>query len=711
MSEAAAATDAETPLKLLFIGEESVEAHHFVEALEASGPGTEVHHLSDQTLLAKALTRIKPDLVLADFGITESSRRTYIPGLLMRKLAKHAVIGVTSAEREYRGIAAVHLGAQDYICVDKTNDADLGGVVRHAAIRNEFYAHLSQSENSVRSILHSINDGVVVISRDGLVISMNPAARTILGIGGRTWPDAEWCQTFGSYSAEDGKLLTHADQPLARALDGAKFSAVDVMHKSEHDGPDLILSVSGQGLIGEDGALIGAVLSFRDATERHRQSAELARLSSFDSLTGLANRRLLESHLEKALGRSRRTNRTLSVLFIDLDRFKSVNDTLGHDVGDALLIEVSNRLSEELRVGDFVSRWGGDEFVVVLENLSSAKDAAAVAQKLTLALSEKYSLRGTELYVTPSIGIAQFPTCGEDVQQLIKAADSAMYQAKKRGSGRFQFYTNGLNQQLTDNDELEVGLRHALLRREFVLHYQPRVDGPSGRLIGFEALLRWQHPRFGLLAPARFLSVLEASGLIYSVGEWVIDEACRQLKAWQDHYNEPDLGVTVNLSPHQLARGRLVEAVSLSLANATLDPGCLELEIGESTLSDRRDAPMETLTGLRRLGVRLSVDHFGTSDISFRSLDHGVVDTFVLHQSLITDLDSNPGHQRIVRATIAMARGLDIEVGAEGVETVEQLAFLQECHCDILQGHLISRPMQAEAIGNLLRNRTISVRP
>lgn len=690
-------------LKLLFLGEESAASVRFLDAVERLECCSTIHHLSDQSLLSDALARLEPDLILVDFGISDESRRTYIPGLLMRKLREQAVIAVTSAEREYRGIAAVQLGAQDYLCIDRQHSAEIEALIRHAAKRNEFYSQLSQPEHSVRSILHSINDGVIVIDREGLVISLNPAGRRILGLNGREWPDAEWCQTFCNYSADDGTMLAATDTPLARSLDGARFSSIDVMHKAEGH-PDLILSISGQGLTGHDGRLLGAVLTFRDTTEHYRQRVELTRLSSYDSLTGVANRRFFESHLKKAIGRARRTGRSMAVLFIDLDRFKSVNDTLGHDVGDALLVEVASRLSDELRVGDFVARWGGDEFIVSLENIHGTRDAATVAQKLCLRIGEKYNLRGTELYVTPSIGIAQYPGSGESVTDLIKAADAAMYSAKKRGTGRFQFFTNGLDQQSSENDELEIGLRHALVRNEFVLHYQPRIDSPTGRLVGLEALLRWQHPRFGLLTPPRFLSILEASGLIYSVGEWVIDQACRQLKFWQERYDAPDLSVTVNISGHQLTRGRLPDAVARSLANTMLDPGCLELEVGESALSDRRNAPMETLNELRALGTRVSVDHFGTRDISFRSLDQGVVDTFVLHQSLIQDLDSNVSHQRLVRAAIAMAKGLDIEIGAEGIETIDQLSFLRSCDCNLLQGHLLGRPMQADAISGILRD-------
>jgi len=247
-------------------------------------------------------------------------------------------------------------------------------------------------------------------------------------------------------------------------------------------------------------------------------------------------------------------------------------------------------------------------------------------------------------------------------------------------------------------------LRHALVRDEFVLHYQPRIDLASGRLIGLEALLRWQHPRFGLLPPARFLPILESSGLIHSAGEWVIATACRQLAGWQQRFELPDLSIAINLSPQQLVHRRLVDVVAKTLNDTMLDPGCIELEIGEGDVVRMRQAELETLRALRKLGVRLSRDHFGTREVSFESLDNGFIDSFVLDRDLVADLADNSSHQRIVRAAIAMAQGLDIEVTAEGIETLTQLEFLRDCNCDLAQGFLISRPMQPEKVSAILRS-------
>ncbi|MBT8066816.1 MAG: bifunctional diguanylate cyclase/phosphodiesterase, partial [Gammaproteobacteria bacterium] len=375
-----------------------------------------------------------------------------------------------------------------------------------------------------------------------------------------------------------------------------------------------------------------------------------------------------------------------------------------HDIGDALLCDVAERLQSNIRVGDFCGRWGGDEFLVCLEDFGEASNAAAAAQKLMLVLSERYEVGDSEVYATPSIGIAMYPDSGDNAKRLIKAADIAMYEAKKRGGDRFQYYSSALNTKLEQREELELGLRHALVRDEFVLHYQPRVDVSSGRLIGLEALLRWQHPRFGLLSPARFLPILESSGLIHSAGEWAISSAFRQLAAWQRHFELPDLSIAINLSPQQLMHNRIVQAVKKSLADTMLDPGCVEFEISDGDIIHKRSGELETLRALRKLGVRISLDHFGTRDVSFESLDNGFIDSFVLDQKLISDVGENDSHQRIVRAAIAMAQGLDIEVAAEGVETMTQLEFLKSCNCDLAQGFLISKPMQPEKVSAILRS-------
>jgi diguanylate cyclase (GGDEF)-like protein len=653
---------------------------------------------------AKAIT----ELVLLEAGpaIAQSGRSL---SELIHELRDYPVVALTTKDKEHRGIAAVRNGAQAYICVDDITVETQESVFEHAVQRHRLQQRLSDTDVTVLSILRNINDGVIIVDRDGHVLDINPAARSILGLGPRMQPDLTWAQMFCCIDDMGQNYKNAADLPLARARQGEKFANQVAIYRMPEQ-PDTILSINGQGLYDGNRQLVGGVITFRDITDIARKTSELQRMAQYDDLTGLPNRNLFTEQLARAIGRSQRKSAPLAVLFVDIDRFKSVNDTLGHDIGDDLLRQVAGRLRKHLRIGDFSGRWGGDEFVVCLEDFGEVRNAAAAAQKLLLVLSEKYEIGNSEVFATPSIGIALYPESGDVADRLIKAADLAMCEARKRGGNRFQYYSESLNARLEQREELEVGLRHALVRNEFVLHYQPRIDLSSGRLIGLEALLRWQHPRFGLLPPARFLPILESSGLIHSAGEWVVATACRQLAAWQRQFELPDLSMAINLSPQQLMHRRLVDAVAGSLKNTAIDPGCIELEIGDGDIVRKRATELSTLEALRKLGVRLSLDHFGTRDVSFESLDNGFIDSFVLDQSLIVDVEENDSHQRIVRAAIAMAQGLDIEVAAEGVETINQLEFLRSCNCDLAQGFLISRPVQPEKVSALLRSEIAGTR-
>ncbi|MGB5336871.1 MAG: EAL domain-containing protein [Woeseiaceae bacterium] len=642
------------------------------------------------------------DLVVLEIGPTIAQSGQSLASVI-QSLKPYPVVALTQKEHEHRGIAAVAAGAEAYICIDDITVEEQDSVFEHAVQRSQLKRRLSDTDMTVLSILKDINDGVIVVDKDGHVLDINPAARSILGLSPRTRPDAAWGQTFCCIDEHGNNYKNSSLLPLVRARSGEKFTNQVAIYRVTEQ-PDIVLSLNGQGLFDGNRELIGGVITFRDVTEQTRKTTELEKRAQFDELTGLANRSLFMEQLTRAIGRSQRKTAPLAVLFIDLDRFKSVNDTLGHDMGDALLCQVAERLQKNVRVGDFCGRWGGDEFLVCLEDFGEVSNAAAAAQKLMLVLSEKYEIGDSEVYATPSIGIAMFPDAGENAARLVKAADLAMYEAKKRGGDRFQYYSSALNTKLAQREELEVGLRHALVRDEFVLHYQPRIDVSSGRLIGLEALLRWQHPRFGLLGPKRFLPLLESSGLIHSAGEWAIASAFRQLAGWQRHFELPDLSIAINLSSQQLMHDRIVQAVKKALSDTMLDPGCIEFEISDGDIVHKRSGELQTLRALRKLGVRISLDHFGTRDVSFEALDKGFVDSFVLDQTLISDVAENGSHQRIVRAAIAMAQGLDIEVAAEGVETMTQLEFLKSCNCDLAQGFLISKPMQPEKVSAVLRS-------
>ena len=415
-------------------------------------------------------------------------------------------------------------------------------------------------------------------------------------------------------------------------------------------------------------------------------------LAAHDALTGLPNRRLLEDRLTQALALSQRNRQQTAVMFVDLDRFKHINDSFGHAAGDVLLKEVSQRLVNQLRTGDTICRIGGDEFVVVLPEVKRSSDVAQVAQKVIEQLSQPVSIEERELIVTPSIGIAVFPEDGRDAETLIRNADAAMYHAKELGRANYQFFTDQMNQAASRRIALESDLRRALGRGELRVHYQ-RIVGADGRGAGHEALVRWQHPERGLVMPADFIQLAEETGLILRIGEWVLREACR----WGTFIGtERGLQVAVNLSPRQFSDPNLPAAVARALKDTGLPPSLLELEITESLAMQRTDATLAMLQKLKRLGVSIAIDDFGTGYSSLAYLKRFPVDKLKVDRSFVAELPQDGDQAAIVRAIVALAHALQIRVIAEGVETEAQRAFLTSCGCDFIQGYLVGRPLDAD---------------
>jgi diguanylate cyclase len=448
-----------------------------------------------------------------------------------------------------------------------------------------------------------------------------------------------------------------------------------------------------------DGDLISR--SIRYSIERKNAEDKLARLAQYDPLTNLANRALFHDRLEHALARAERHEGMLALLFLDLDRFKAVNDTLGHVGGDALLKQVGHRVSARMRESDTVARLGGDEFAIIIEDVVEARDAARVADDLVKILSEPFIVNEHEIPMHVSIGIAVSPPSKGD--RLIKDADAAMYRAKREGGNNHQFYTEEMNVQASERLMLERDLRHALDRDELLLHYQPQVDLATGDIVGAEALLRWQHHERGLVSPADFIPVLEETGLIIPVGEWVLEEACRQVGAWHDS-GFAQIRIAVNLSARQLPRGDLVDAVERALEESGLDPGCLELEITESLLVEDSEAGLRAVDLLKNAvgGLSISLDDFGTGYSSLSRLKALPIERLKIDRSFINGVTTDSGDSAITAAVISLAHSLRLQVTAEGVETAEQLAFLRERNCDEAQGFYFSRPLPAHEFARLL---------
>jgi diguanylate cyclase (GGDEF)-like protein/PAS domain S-box-containing protein len=446
-----------------------------------------------------------------------------------------------------------------------------------------------------------------------------------------------------------------------------------------------------------------------DITERKLAEERLMHLAHYDVLTSLPNRVLYYDRLRQAL--AQRNQWTVGVMLIDVDRFKNVNDTLGHAVGDRLLQQVSERLTRSVRSGDTVGRLGGDEFAVVLSNLATAQDANLVAQKIIASFKEPFRLDGgAEIYVTGSIGITLYPNDSTDQDTLIKNADAAMYRAKEVGRNAYRFYTPEMNARALELLSMESSLRRALDRREFLLYYQPKVSVASGDIVGVEALLRWRHPERGLVSPGEFMPVLEDTGLIVPVGEWVVGAVCAQINEWQGRGIDPK-AVAVNLSARQFVDKELGATIRRILEENGVDPTLIELEITESSLMANTEESTRTLEFLAQLGVGLSIDDFGTGYSSLGYLKRFPLDALKVDRSFVRDITTSADDATITRAVISMAHSLGLKVIAEGVETQEQVSFLAEHGCDEFQGYFFSRPLPADECGAWLRERRALARP
>jgi len=442
---------------------------------------------------------------------------------------------------------------------------------------------------------------------------------------------------------------------------------------------------------------------FSDISERKRAEETINFLAHHDPLTNLPNRFTLQARLQQALTDARRHGTQVAVMFIDLDRFKIINDTLGHHVGDLLLIEVSKRISEAVRDSDTVARLGGDEFVVVLSGVHRATDAVQVALKISRQVVKPYWLAEQELHTAASIGISLFPADGEDVDSLMKNADTAMYFAKSQGRGGFQFYAAEMNQSAVERLALENRLRQALAKEEFELYYQPQISLANGELVGFEALLRWNHVEQGMISPAVFIPMAEETGLILGIGEWVLRTACEQACQWQRD-GLPPLRMAVNLSVRQFRQKDLLQQVAGALALSGLEPALLELEITESAVMEAPEAAIELLKNFRGMGVSLAVDDFGTGYSSLSYLKLFPINRLKIDRSFVSDIGVDPNDTAISTATIALAHTLGLEVIAEGIENITQLNYLRAEGCNEGQGFLFSKPMAARQVPEFVRS-------
>lgn len=545
-------------------------------------------------------------------------------------------------------------------------------------------------------VLNSMNEAVVVAGLDYRIRSVNPAFSAITGYSERQISDKYLIHL--AYSRQQRDLFNGIEQQLLRH----KHWAGEIWIRNKARKAILVWLEINQ-VIDVKGETSHFVAVFTDITERKKAEEDLRFLASFDTLTGLPNRTLFQDRLNHAISQAHRSNNIVALLFLDLDRFKHINDSMGHHIGDLLLKAVAHRLQSAVREGDTVARLGGDEFTIILEGVAKTKAATLISEKVLKAFQAPFLLDDKSLTISTSIGISLYPNDAEDVDSLIKFADTAMYHAKALGRNNFQFYTNKLNEMATRHVQLEAGLKQAISRNELSLVYQPKFCLRNGSLTGLEALLRWHHSELGPISPAEFIPLAEETGIINQIGHWVINHACQQLAEWNE-LGFGDISMAVNLSARQL-KADIISTIEVALAVSGLPAKALELELTESMIMGNPQESVNILSKLKALGLTIAVDDFGTGYSSLSYLKRFPIDTLKIDREFVRDITNDPDDAAITSAIIALAHSLELNVVAEGVETQEQLNFLALQGCDQVQGFLLSKPLSAQDCLALLQQR------
>jgi diguanylate cyclase (GGDEF)-like protein/PAS domain S-box-containing protein len=594
---------------------------------------------------------------------------------------------------------AVSRGAQDYLPPDHLDSYSLARALRSAIERKAVEDALYTERERAIVTLNSIGDAVLSTDVSGNITYLNAVAEKMTG-----WlcKEAVGEPLAKVFRIIDGVTRQTSRDPMEMAVEQNRTVGLTVnCILIRRDGAEFPIEDSAAPIHDRAGRIAGAVIVFHDVSVARALSGQMTYAAQHDPLTGLPNRILLSDRVSQSIALARRQNRTIALMFLDLDNFKYVNDSLGHAVGDQLLESVSKRLVAGVRASDTVSRQGGDEFVILLSEIAHPGDVAKSARKLLLSLSAAHAVVGRELHIDGSIGISVFPEDGEDAETLIKNADTAMYTAKQGGRNNFQFFTSEMNRKAVERQSLEGGLRSALAGDEFVLHYQPTINLESGEITGVEALIRWQHPERGLMPPGQFVPIAVDCGLIIPIGRWVMREACSQARAWQKA-GLPRLIISVNVSASEFRDKGFVAGVRTILSETGLEARYLELELTEGVLMDEAAPTAAVLQELKTMGVHLAVDDFGTGYSSLSYLRQFPVDVLKIDQSFVHQITADVDDSSIVGAIINMGRSMKHLVIAEGIETEGQRNFLQSQHCAEGQGYLFSRPVAAAQFAHLL---------
>jgi diguanylate cyclase (GGDEF)-like protein/PAS domain S-box-containing protein len=639
------------------------------------------------------VTAILMDLFLADGRELDTFDQIF-------RAAPHIPILVLgNPEREDAARQAVQRGAQDYILDDRLDSYSLSKALHNMLERTANAEALFMEKERAQVTLNSIGDAVISTDVAGNVTYLNQVAEAMTG-----WRSGE---ALGRSFSEVFRIIDinnpeHSLNPMAIAMQqnrtvGLTGSCILI----GRDGIESAIEDSAAPIHDRRGQVTGAVMVFHDVTQARAMSQRMSYLAQHDYLTDLPNRLLLNDRLTQAIAAARRQRQQLAVLFVDVDRFKHINDSLGHAIGDELLLSISRRLVASVRRSDTVSRQGGDEFVILLSPVAHAEDAAVSATKILTALGTPHQVKEHDLQITVSMGIGIYPDDGSDAETLVKNADIAMLNAKDNGRNNYQFFKSDMNEHAMERQSLESGLRHALDRREFVLYYQPKMDLETEAITGAEALIRWRQPGQGIVLPEKFIPIAEQCGYIVPIGRWVLREACRQTKTWLDADLTP-MPVAINISAVELRSRDFIQSVHSVLQETGMDVRYLEFELTETALMQDPTSTIAVLRTLKDMGVRLTLDDFGTGYSSLSYLKRFPIDALKIDKSFVHGLCTDTGDANIVSAVINMGKSFGLRVIAEGVETREQFLRLQAQQCAEGQGHYFQAPVAADEFAKLL---------
>lgn len=686
------------PKLLLLIEDNPGDARLLREMLNEQGVhNIRLIHVSSMQEAEACLADSPVDMILLDLGLEDASG---IEAVRRARIAapRVPILVLTGMDDEVLAGPALQAGAQDYLVKGQIEARGLVRALRNAVERKALEEALFVEKERALVTLSCIADAVVSTDTADRLTFMNHVAEVMTG-----W---SWAEVEGLPVGDVVQIVDAATrEPLPPPRDRIAMREGPSYHRTDcvllrRDGSELPVEDSIATIHGRDGDPLGSVVVFRDVSAARAMAQEMVHSAQHDFLTGLPNRMLLNDRVARAISIAPRHDKKVAVLFLDLDGFKHINDSLGHAVGDKLLQSIAQRLVGCVRASDTVSRQGGDEFVVLLSEVEQAEDAGILARRMLEAIAEPHVIDQHELFVTTSIGVSIFPEDGATADALVSNADAAMYQAKANGRRSYQFFRPAMNAQAIERQSIEESLRLALERGEFRLEFQPQVNLWSGKVSGAEALVRWEHPTRGLLPASQFIPVAEACGLMKPIGTWVIREACRQASEWlASGLRLPR--ITVNISASEFRSDEFLPTVSSILDETGLDPNALELELNESVLMSHALASDAILQPLRQRGVRIAVDDFGTGFSNLSYLRKFPIDTLKLDQSFVHQISAG-GDTSIVIAVLHMARSLKLSVIAEGVETQRELSFLQVQRCDEAQGFFFSKPLQARELAKVL---------